>query len=45
MLYHAYYEILWTLMIFILFFLILYGFSFSFLFLLDNEEAHDMEVT
>jgi len=30
---------------FILFFLILYGFSFSFLFLLDDEEACDMEVT
>ena len=28
-----------------LFFLILYGFCFSFLFLLDDGEGHDMEVT
>ena len=42
------YGTLWTLTIFIfflLFFLILYGFCFFFLFILDNEEACDMEVT
>ena len=39
------YGMLWTLTIFILFFLILYGFCFSFVFLLDDEEAHDTEVT
>ena len=43
-----YYKTLWTLTIFILFyfiFLILYGLCFSFLFLLDNEEACDFYVT